>query len=50
MRGRIEHYESGHIGLREAVNEIKQRKQEVTQRDRSDINHIKDVLYTYLSH
>ena len=33
-RQRLEDYETGHIGLREAVIEIKQRKNELAQRDR----------------
>ncbi len=34
VRQRLEQYETGQIGLREAVLEIKQRKNELTQRDR----------------
>ena len=34
MRRRLEQYESGEVGLKEAVMEIKQRKNEIAQRDR----------------
>ena len=36
VRQRMEQYESGQVGLREAVLEIKQRKRELAERDRYD--------------
>ena len=36
VRQRMEQYESGQVGLREAVLEIKQRKRELAERDRCD--------------
>ena len=44
MRGRVEQYERGHVGLREAIAEIKSKKEELAHRDRYVVLH-EDNLY-----